>query len=149
MDDPKSKSAEAPPPESPATQSQQPGNPNVLVLPPEAVQAAAAKGLPVQVTIATAHIGPFPPPDVLRAYDEIVSGLSQILVDEFQKEAKHRRLTQSISQLGTLSIAALSIIVGAILGYLLKSWPAALAVIGPFCGAVGTAQLLEYWFKAK
>jgi uncharacterized membrane protein len=124
-------------------------SPNVVIVPADIVQAAAAKGSAVQVVIATAHGGPFPPPEQLRTYNDVVPGLAETLVVEFKAEARHRRRIQAIGQLGTLSIAGLSIIAGALLGYALNSPLAALAVIGLVCGAVGTTQLLEYWFKAK
>jgi uncharacterized membrane protein len=125
------------------------GNSNVVIVPPDIIRAAAAQGSAVQVVIASAHAGPFPPPEQLRAYNQVVPGLAETLVIEFKAEARHRRRIQIIGVAGTLSIAALSIIVGAILGHALNSPLSALAVIGPVCGAVGAAQLLEFWFKAK
>jgi uncharacterized membrane protein len=123
---------------------------NVVILPPEAVREAAAQGRPLEVTIqAIAHSGPLPPPAVLRGYDEVIPGLSRTIVQEFQNEARHRRRLQTIGQTGAISIAVGSIICGTFLGYVLNSWPAALAIIGPVCGIVGTAQLLEFWFKMK
>lgn len=122
---------------------------NIVVLPPEAIREAAEKGTGLQVTISTAYSGPLPPPAVMREFNEIVPGLPNILIDEFQRESRHRRFTQKGGMLGALVIAALSIIGGVYLGYALKSPLAAFAVIGPVCGVVGTAQLLEFWFKAK
>ena len=43
----------------------------------------------------------------------------------------------------------LTIVAGSIVGYALGIALAAFAIIGPVCGAVGTAQLLEYWFKSQ
>ncbi len=122
---------------------------NVVVLPPEAIREAAEKGTGLQVTITTAYSGPLPPPAVMREFNEIVPGLPGILIDEFQRESRHRRFTQKGGLIGALFIAGLSIIGGVYLAYALKSPLAALAVIGPVCGVVGTAQLLEFWFKAK
>jgi hypothetical protein len=122
---------------------------HVVILPPEAVREAAASGTGLQLTITTAHAGPLPAPATLREYAAIVPDLPKVLVDEFQSEAKHRRRLQSVGQYGALGVAGLSIICGALLGYALNSPLAAFAVIGPVCGVVGTAQLLEFWFKAK
>jgi hypothetical protein len=122
---------------------------HVVILPPETVREAAASGTGLQLTITTAHAGPLPAPTTLREYAAIVPELPKVLVDEFQSEAKHRRRLQSIGQYGALGVAGLSIICGALLGYALNSPLAAFAVIGPVCGVVGTAQLLEFWFKAK
>jgi hypothetical protein len=122
---------------------------HVVILPPEAVREAAASGTGLQLTITTAHAGPLPAPATLREYAAIVPELPKVLVDQFQSEAKHRRRLQSVGQFGALGVAGLSIICGALLGYALNSPLAAFAVIGPVCGVVGTAQLLEFWFKAK
>jgi uncharacterized membrane protein len=122
---------------------------NVVFLSPEAIREAAERGGGLQLTIATAHSGPLPSPGTMREYEQVVPGLPKILIDEFQKETQHRRFMQKGGLFGSLSIAALSIIVGAILGYALKSPAAALAVIGPVCGIVGTAQFLEFWLKTK
>jgi hypothetical protein len=124
-------------------------NPNIVVLPPETVREAAASGTGLQLTITTAHAGPLPAPATLREYAAVVPELPKVLVDEFQNEAKHRRRLQSVGQYGALGVAGLSIICGALLGYALSSPLAAFAVIGPVCGVVGTAQLLEFWFKAR
>jgi hypothetical protein len=124
-------------------------SPNVIVLPPETVREAAASGVALQVTVATAHSGPLPAPATLHAYASIIPELPKILVDEFQNEAKRRRRLQNVGQYGALGVAGLSIVCGVLLGYALKSPLAAFAVIGPVCGVVGTAQLLEFWFKSK
>jgi hypothetical protein len=123
--------------------------PNIVILPPETVREAAASGTGLQLTITTAHAGPLPAPATLREYAAIVPDLPKVLIDEFQNEARHRRTLQSVGQYGALGVAGLSIICGALLGYALNSPLAAFAVIGPVCGVVGTAQLLEFWFKAK
>lgn len=132
-----------------ATITGTPDNPNVVVLPPEALREAVAKGTGLQLTIATSHSGPLPAPATLRAYDGVIPGLSGVIVDEFTKETKHRRRLQNIGQIGALGVAGSAIICGVLLGFLLQSALAALAVIGPVCGVVGTAQLLELWFKGK
>jgi hypothetical protein len=85
----------------------------------------------------------------MREYEQIVPGLPGTLISEFQKEGNHRRFIQKGGLIGALSVAALSIVGGVFLGYLLNSPLAAFAVIGPVCGVVGTAQLLEFWFKAR
>jgi uncharacterized membrane protein len=121
----------------------------VVVLPPEAVREAAAKGTGLQITIASVYSGPLPPPATLKEFREIVPGLPETIIKEFQKESAHRRRVQTLTQLGAITIAIVAIIGGVWLGYVLKSGLAALAVIGPVCGVVGTAQLLEFWLKAK
>jgi hypothetical protein len=87
-------------PRAPGAQSPK----NVVVIPPEAVQRAAEQGQPLTVVIesVTAHSGPLPPPALLQAYDGVYPGLSRIIVEQFQAEGRHRRRTQSISQLGAL-----------------------------------------------
>jgi uncharacterized membrane protein len=121
---------------------------NVIIFPPETVQRAAESGQSLSLTIQTAHAGPLPSPRTLKAYEDVYPGLPKIIIDQFQAEARHRRRLQTISQFGALGIALLSIILGTVLAYALGNWAAAVAVIGPVCGAIGTAQLLQYWLKS-
>ena len=95
--------------------------PNVVILPPETIKEAAAKGTGLRVTIATAHSGPLPSPATLREYEAVVPGLPATIIDEFKKETKHRRRTQTIGSLGAIAIAIAAIILGTILGLVLKS----------------------------
>jgi len=114
------------------------------------IKQAAAAGAALQIVIAATHqSGPLPAPATLKAYNETVPGLPQKIIGEFEKESAHRRRTQTLGQLGAIGIATLSIVGGVWLGYYLQSALAALAVIGPVCGVVGTAQLLEFWLKAR
>jgi hypothetical protein len=122
-------------------------SPEVVVLPPEAVQEAARQNAPLTIAIASAHSGPLPPPAMLREYSEAIPGLGNTIVEEFRAETSHRRLTQRIGQFGAIGVAALSIACGTYLSIVLHSPLAALCVIGPVCGIVGTAQLLQLWLK--
>jgi uncharacterized membrane protein len=113
------------------------------------LRAAAEKGTALQVVVASAHAGPLPSPDTLREYESIVPGLPQTIIEEFKKEGAHRRRVQAISQYGTISIALVAIVSGTIFGIVSGNAFAALAVIGPICGAVGTAQLMEFWLRGR
>ena len=135
---------------SESQQAEQPPAPiSSVVIPPEAVRRAAEHGQPITLSIETfaRHTGPLPPPDLLQAYEAVYPGLPKIIVDQFLVEGQHRRRLQTIGLWGALSIALASIVVGAVLAALLKTPWAALAVIGPVCGTLGTAKLIEYWLK--
>jgi uncharacterized membrane protein len=123
------------------------GDQQVVVLPPETVKEAAKQNAPLTITIAAAHAGPLPPPAMLREYNQVIPGLGDTIVNEFKSETSHRRKTQRIAQIGAIVVAVLSIICGLILGIVLKSPYAALSIIAPVCGIVGTAQLLQLWLK--
>jgi uncharacterized membrane protein len=119
----------------------------VVVLPPETVQEAAKQNAPLTITLTAAHAGPLPPPAMLREYNEVIPGLGDTIVGEFKAETSHRRQTQRIAQIGAIIVAVLSILCGLALGIVLKSPYAALSIIAPVCGIVGTAQLLQLWLK--
>ena len=119
----------------------------VVVLTPETVQEAAKQNAPLTITLTAAHSGPLPPPAMLREYNQVIPGLGDAIVNEFKAETSHRRSTQRIAQVGAIVIAVLSIICGLALGIILKNPYAALSIIAPVCGIVGTAQLLQLWLK--
>jgi hypothetical protein len=85
----------------------------------------------------------------MREYAQVIPNLPNILIEEFQKESRHRRFAQKGGLFGAVGIAALSIVAGVYLAIALQNPLAALAVIGPVCGVVGTAQLLEFWLKGR
>jgi hypothetical protein len=120
---------------------------DVVTLPAEAVRDAVETGRSLEITIARRHSGPFPDPQQLAAYREIVPDLPEVLVREFQSEARHRRRTQTTSQIGAIAIALAAVIGGIWLSYSLKSHWAALWVIGPVCGVLGIAQFIELYLK--
>jgi uncharacterized membrane protein len=119
----------------------------VVILTPETVQEAAKQNAPLTITLTAAHAGPLPPPAMLREYNQVIPGLGDTIVQEFRAETSHRRITQRIAQIGAIVIAMLSIICGLALGIILKNPYAALSIIAPVCGIVGTAQLLQLWLK--
>ena len=122
---------------------------SVVILPPEAIREAAERGQPVRVSIQALYSGPLPPPIVLREYEQIVPGLPSVLIDEFRAETKHRRALQRVGQYGGLGVAIISIIAGGFFGWLAGDWRLTLAITVPVCGAVGIAQLVEFWLKLK
>lgn len=95
------------------------------------------------------YSGPLPPPSLLIKYDEVVPGLSQVLVDEFREQSKHRRAlelavitgnvgAQRRGQYFGFGLGVCAIAFGAYLAFLGNTgWGIAVA-IGAVGGLLGT-----------
>ena len=62
--------------------------------PQEPAQAEQKISRRVQQFEARLHIGPLPPPDILREYDKIVPGLASTVVETFRQQSEHRRFLE-------------------------------------------------------
>jgi uncharacterized membrane protein len=57
--------------------------------------------MPAAVTatqVATAFVGPIPPPEYLERYDRIVPGTAKIIIDAFDRESRHRQDLEKSAQ---------------------------------------------------
>ena len=58
-------------------------------------------------------IGPLPPPDELKKYEESLRGTGKAIVDEFKKNGQHRRIHQRISiAVASFSFVLVAIVIG-------------------------------------
>ena len=62
---------------------------------------------------ARISIGPLPPPDELKKYEEALRGTGKAIVDEFKKNGQHRRMHQWIGRgAASVSFVLVAIIIG-------------------------------------
>lgn len=90
--------------------------------------------------------GQLPPPDALRAYEEILPGITSRLLDEVEREANHRRgaeLKQLAASESFLSNAASRLREGQRLAFILVL---ALAVAGCWLAATGSGDVAKFVF---
>lgn len=59
------------------------------------IDPAEAEALEAIVVAAAQFSGPLPPPDILRAYGEVVDGGAERIVSQWERETKHRQDLES------------------------------------------------------
>ena len=87
---------------------------------------------------ARISIGPLPPPDELKKYEEALRGTGKAIVDEFKKNGQHRRIHQRIS----IAVASFSFVLVAIVIGLFFDGSYA-----PFAMAISFGLFLNFLYK--
>ena len=80
------------------------------VLPPEELR------LLLEVSRTEGYVGPLPPPEFLRQYDELVPGSAAIIINQFASQGDHRRELEKHVIEGDVRRANWGLVTGATLG---------------------------------
>lgn len=62
--------------------------------------AKDTKKLAIELTQLSAYSGPIPPPEMLQHYDEIIPGLAETIIANWNAESDHRRAMEQAGLLG-------------------------------------------------
>jgi len=106
-----------------------------------------------KVSVRSIYSGPLPPPGMLKAYNDVVPGSGNDILNEFKKQGKHRRFVEKLIVFGKLFfipvVPLLIILVAFYIGYLLiksdKQTEGFIALLGP----LGVLAGLFIWGKKR
>jgi len=104
--------------------------------------------------IGVFYRGPLPPPEMLRAYDEIVPGAAERILTQFERQSEHRReierkIVSNIARrdMGSMVLAGLLVVAVSFLGHHMVSQGQSLLALGTVVTSV--ASVLIAFFAGK